>query len=117
MLTVQDLYDLSHSAAGAYLSGFTYPWEALSGIKQLILSLGEHLGDDYEEVKPQVWVHKRHCSPYGLSGCPLHHRGRYRGPALRFRPGQRPGWRKLRGGQLRRAEKRDPLRQCPGPPL
>ena len=36
MLTVQDLYDLSHSAAGAYLSGFTYPWEALSGIKQLI---------------------------------------------------------------------------------
>ena len=58
MLTVQGLYDLSHSAAGAYLSGFTYPWEALSGIKQLILSLGENLGDDYEEVKPQVWVHK-----------------------------------------------------------
>ena len=58
MLTVKDLYDLSHSAAGAYLSGFTYPWEALSGIKQLILSLGADLGDDYEEVKPQVWVHK-----------------------------------------------------------
>ena len=50
MLTVKDLYDLSHSAAGAYLSGFTYPWEALSGIKQLILSLGAGLGDEYEEV-------------------------------------------------------------------
>ena len=48
MLTVNDLYDLSHSAAGDYLKGFTYPWEALSGIKQLILSLGQHLGDDYE---------------------------------------------------------------------
>ena len=58
MLTVNDLYDLSHSAAGDYLKGFTYPWEALSGIKQLILSLGQHLGDDYEQVKPQVWVHK-----------------------------------------------------------
>ena len=71
MLTVQDLYDLSHSAAGAYLSGFTYPWEALSGIKQLILSLGEHLGDDYEEVKPQVWVHKTATvAPTAFLGAP-----------------------------------------------
>ena len=71
MLTVQDLYDLSHSAAGAYLSGFTYPWEALSGIKQLILSLGEHLGNDYEEVKPQVWVHKTATvAPTAFLGAP-----------------------------------------------
>ena len=71
MLTVQDLYDLSHSAAGAYLSGFTYPWEALSGIKQLILSLGEHLGDDYEEVKPRVWVHKTATvAPTAFLGAP-----------------------------------------------
>ena len=71
MLTVQDLYDLSHSAAGAYLSGFTYPWEALSGIKQLILSLGEHLGDDYKEVKPQVWVHKTATvAPTAFLGAP-----------------------------------------------
>ena len=71
MLTVQDLYDLSHSAAGAYLSGFTYPWEALSGIKQLVLSLGEHLGDDYEEVKPQVWVHKTATvAPTAFLGAP-----------------------------------------------
>ena len=71
MLTVQDLYDLSHSAAGAYLSGFTYPWEALSGIKQLILSLGENLGDDYEEVKPQVWVHKTATiAPTAFLGAP-----------------------------------------------
>lgn len=71
MLTVKDLYDLSHSAAGAYLSGFTYPWEALSGIKQLILSLGEKLGDDYEEVKPQVWVHKTAAvAPTAFLGAP-----------------------------------------------
>ena len=71
MLTVQDLYDLSHSAAGAYLSGFTYPWEALSGIKQLILSLGEHLGDDDEEVQPQVGVHKTATvAPTAFLGAP-----------------------------------------------
>ena len=71
MLTVNDLYDLSHTAAGDYLKGFTYPWEALSGIKQLIISLGEGLGDDYEQVKPQVWVHKTATvAPTAFLGAP-----------------------------------------------
>ncbi|MBO4359789.1 MAG: UDP-N-acetylglucosamine pyrophosphorylase [Eubacteriaceae bacterium] len=58
MYTINDLFDLEHTLASDYLKGFTYPWEALSGIKELIISLGEKLGDDYEEVSPQVWVHK-----------------------------------------------------------
>lgn len=58
MYTIKDLYDLSHTVAADYLEGFTYPWEALAGIKDLIIELGEKLGDDYEEVSPQVWVHK-----------------------------------------------------------
>ena len=39
METIQNLYDLTHTLAADYLSGFTYPWEALKGIKDLILSL------------------------------------------------------------------------------
>ena len=58
MYTINDLYDLTHTLAADYLKGFTYPWEALKGIKELILKLGPTLGEDYEEVKPQVWVHK-----------------------------------------------------------
>ena len=58
MYTVKSLYDLSHSLAGEYLSSFEYPWQALPGIKEMILNLGETLGEDYEEVAPQVWVHK-----------------------------------------------------------
>lgn len=58
MLKTSDLYDLSHSQAGSYLSAFDYPWQALGGIKSLILSLGPQLGEDYTEVSPQVWVHK-----------------------------------------------------------
>ena len=57
-LTVTGLLDLSHTLAQDYLSGFTYPWEALDGIKALILALGPTLGPDYEERAPQVWVHK-----------------------------------------------------------
>ena len=59
MLTTTDLFDLSHSLAGNYLAGFQYPWQALDGIKELILSLGPTLpADEYDQVKPNVWVHK-----------------------------------------------------------
>jgi len=58
MYTVKDLYDLTHTLAGDYLAGFEYPWQALKGIKDLILTLGPTLGEDYEERQPQVWVHK-----------------------------------------------------------
>ena len=58
MYTITDLYDLDHTLAADYLKGFTYPWEALKGIKELILKLGPTLGEDYEEVSPTVWVHK-----------------------------------------------------------
>ena len=55
---ITDLYDLSHTLAADYLRQFTYPWQALDGIKELILALGPTLGDEYEEVQPTVWVHK-----------------------------------------------------------
>ena len=57
MIRTVDLYDLNHSLAGSYLSGFDYPWQALKGIKDLILELGPSLGDRYVEVSPSVWVH------------------------------------------------------------
>ena len=58
MYTISDLYDLDHTLAADYLKGFTYPWEALKGIKDMILEIGAGLGDDYTEVKEHVWVHK-----------------------------------------------------------
>ena len=58
MLTTLQLYDLNHTLAGDYLAGFEYPWQALKGIKDLILNLGAGLGEDYTEVAPTVWVHK-----------------------------------------------------------
>ena len=58
MYTIKDLYDLEHTLAADYLKQFTYPWEALKGIKEMIISLGSKLGDEYQEVQPQVWVHQ-----------------------------------------------------------
>ncbi len=57
--TIEDLYDLSHTKAADYLRGFKYPWEALEGIKELILSLGEKLDPaEYDHPKDDVWIAK-----------------------------------------------------------
>ena len=71
MYTISELFDLQHTLAGAYLAGFTYPWEALAGISDLICALGAELGEDYEERAPQVWVHKTaKVAPTAYLGAP-----------------------------------------------
>ncbi len=59
MYTITELYDLEHTLAREYLQQFTYPWEALAGIKQMIISLGETLSEEeYIRNGEQVWVHR-----------------------------------------------------------
>jgi len=58
-MKITQLYDLNHTQAAGYLAEFTYPWEALPGIKAMILALGETLNkDDFIETAPQIWVHR-----------------------------------------------------------
>lgn len=69
--TTLNLFDMTHSMAGNYLSQFEYPWHALKGIKDLILTLGPYLGEDYTEAAPQVWVHKTaKVAPTAFLGAP-----------------------------------------------
>lgn len=59
MYTIADLYDLNHTEAGEYLAQFTYPWEALAGIRDMILDLGGRLDpEEYRQVTEHVWVHR-----------------------------------------------------------
>ena len=56
-LTIPDLYDLDHTLAGDYLRQFTYPWEALAGIGDMISALGAALRpDEYDHPEEGVWV-------------------------------------------------------------
>ena len=58
-LKTAELLDLNYSLAGEYLAGFEYPWQALDGIKELILALGKELpAEEYDSPAPNVWVHK-----------------------------------------------------------
>ena len=56
---IKELYDLSQTIAGAYLEQFTYPWEALDGIKDFICKLGPTLDPAvYEQRGENIWVAK-----------------------------------------------------------
>ena len=68
-MKITELYDLEHTLAKDYLQRFTYPWEALAGISELILQLGKALmaggtgnpsptGSEYREISKGVWVHE-----------------------------------------------------------
>ena len=71
MLKTMELYDLNHTLAGNYLAQFEYPWQALAGIKNLILTLGKTLGEEYTEVSPEVWVHSTaKVAPTAYIGAP-----------------------------------------------
>ena len=61
MYTINDLYDLTQTypQGAEYLGKFTYPWEALSGITDLILEIGKTLPEDeFDHPSEDVWIAK-----------------------------------------------------------
>lgn len=58
MLKTKDLYSFEHSLAGEYLKQFEYPWEALKGIHDLIVTLSRSLPDEYKEISEGVFAHE-----------------------------------------------------------
>lgn len=72
MYKTTEMFDLEHSVAKEYLTRFEYPWQALPGIRDLILELGAQLSpEDYDEVKDNVWVHKSaYVYPSAYLGAP-----------------------------------------------
>ena len=53
----KDLFDLSYTAAGEFLSQFEYPYFALPKIKEFIISLSKTLPkDEYTEVSEGVFI-------------------------------------------------------------
>lgn len=58
-LFTKDLFDLTHTAAGAYLEKTSYPWEILPSITAIIEEVGRQLDPRlYDEISPSVWVAK-----------------------------------------------------------
>ena len=56
---VCDLFDLNHTAAAEYLSKYTYPWEVLADIKDIILNIGNNIDPElYEKRGEDIWISK-----------------------------------------------------------
>ena len=58
-IKITELFDLKRTIAADYLRKFTYPFEALKGISELIIHLGESLDANiYERKGENIWVAK-----------------------------------------------------------
>lgn len=58
-LKISELYDLTHTDAAPLLARFVYPWEALSSIKDFIISLFPTLdSNEYYNPEEGVYIHK-----------------------------------------------------------
>jgi len=59
MASIAELFDLEHTLAKGYLEQLQYPWQALKGIRELILGLGQSLDPaEFTQVSDGVWVHR-----------------------------------------------------------
>lgn len=58
-MTIEALFDTEKTMAKEYLAKYTYPWEALPHIGEIVKELGEKLpAEDYERRGEDVWIHK-----------------------------------------------------------
>ena len=104
-MKIEKLYDLTHTMAGEYLSGFEYPWEALEGISAFLTELGNTLPEEeFEKRGENIWIHKEaKVAPTAfLNGPLIVCRGAGDLP-LRLCPRKRSGRRGRRSGQFHRA--------------
>lgn len=59
MIKTHELFTLEHTAAAPLLRGTEYPWQALEGIGDFILTLGESLPPaEYDRAGENVWIAK-----------------------------------------------------------
>lgn len=57
-LKITDLLTLSESLSGDYIKEYTYPWEVLPHIGEIILAIGRTLGDEYICKDENIWIAK-----------------------------------------------------------
>lgn len=56
---ITSLYDLTQTIVGEYLARYTYPWEALKGIADVIREIGPTLDPErFEQRGEDIWVAK-----------------------------------------------------------
>ncbi len=72
MLKIKDLFDLTHTEASDYLLQYEYPWQAIDGIKDFIISMiGSLDKQEYIETNENIMIHKTAViAPSAFIGAP-----------------------------------------------
>ena len=72
MLKIKDLFDLTHTEASDYLLQYEYPWQALDGIMDFIISMiGSLDKQEYIETNENIMIHKTAViAPSAFIGAP-----------------------------------------------
>ena len=55
-MEIKDLYNLDETIAKKYLEKYTYPWEVLSNIKDIIIEIGNSLDTSYTKIDENIWI-------------------------------------------------------------
>ena len=53
-----ELFKIGESIADSYIKKYTYPYEVLPNIKNIILEIGNNLNSEYEKINDNIWVSK-----------------------------------------------------------
>lgn len=58
-MTINQLFDLTKTIAGSMMEQYTYPWEVLPHIGEMIAAISAVLPkDDYNCISGNIWIHK-----------------------------------------------------------
>ena len=58
-MRLKELFDMEKTLAGRYLEQYTYPWEVLPQIGEIIKELGKTLDlKEYDHIGEDIWIHK-----------------------------------------------------------
>lgn len=58
-MRLKELFDIKKTMAGRYLEQYTYPWEVLPHIGEIIKELGKTLDlEEYDHIGEDIWIHK-----------------------------------------------------------
>lgn len=55
---IRSLFDLSHTKAHPYFEKHEHGYEILGMISEIIMTLGGSIGEDYEQIRPQIFIAK-----------------------------------------------------------
>lgn len=55
---IENLFDFSRSLAGGFISGYSYPWQALPELAAFIRQSGEKLPLGYRKLGDGIWAHE-----------------------------------------------------------